>query len=111
MTLEQIEQRLEALQAEKDKLTAELEQLKAEEQSEEIKPWRAANCCLYYYVDTDGRIGASTEGAAIKDKERLEQGNYYRTEALAEQDAKELALRGVSVYSIQAELYHSVLPL
>lgn len=94
MTLNEIEQRLNALQAEKDKLTAELERLKAEEQSKETKPWRAKGDCLCYYVDTDNSTSAMAEGTHIKDTARFKCGNYYRTEALAEQDAKELALRG-----------------
>lgn len=94
MTINELEQRLSALQVEKDKLTAELERLKSEEEHKGVKPWRASGFCLYHYVDTDGRISASVEEADIKNTERFKFGNYYRTKALAEQDAKELALRG-----------------
>lgn len=67
MTLNEIEQRLNALQAEKDKLTAELEQLK---EVSTVLDWRGNFDDKRYYC-----------------------GNYYRTRELAEQDAKELALR------------------
>ena len=49
MTLEQIEQRLSALKSEQDKLTAELERLKAEKS--EVKPWRAGGYALYFYIN------------------------------------------------------------
>ena len=94
MTLEQIEQRLNALQAENDKLIAELERLKAEEQSKEVKPWRAEYRSKYYYVSDGGVIDCHLEDYDECDNILHSRGNYYRTEALAEQDAKELALRG-----------------
>ena len=47
MTLNEIEQRPDALQEEKDKLTAELERLKAEEEHKEVKPWRALSLRIY----------------------------------------------------------------
>ena len=94
MTINELEQRLSALQVEKDKLTAELERLKSEEEHKGVKPWRAKGDCLYYYVDTDNSTSAMVEDTHIKDTARFKCGNYYRTETLAEQDAKELALRG-----------------
>lgn len=94
MTINELEQRLSALQVEKDKLTAELERLKSEEEHKGVKPWRAKGDCLYYYVDTDNSTSAMVEDTHIKDTARFKCGNYYRTKALAEQDAKELALRG-----------------
>ena len=94
MTLNEIEQRLDALQAEKDKLTAELERLKSEEQSKEVKPWRAEYSSKYCYVSDGGVIDCHLDGRDECDNILYSRGNYYRTEALAEQDAKELALRG-----------------
>ena len=94
MTLNEIEQLLDALQAEKDKLTAELERLKAEEQSKEVKPWRAEYSSKYYYVSDGGVIDCHLDDRDECDNILYSRGNYYRTEALAEQDAKELALRG-----------------
>ena len=94
MTLNEIEQRLDALQAEKDKLTAELERLKAEEQSKEVKPWRADEESRYYAIDADGEILELGEHFGKDCNEMFSCGNYYRTRELAEQDAKELALRG-----------------
>lgn len=93
MTLEQIEQRLDALQAEKDKLTAELERLKAEEQSKEVKPWRAGEGDKYYYIDVINKVATTAEAYLRVDFDAYSCGNYYRTRELAEQDAKELALR------------------
>lgn len=94
MTLNEIEQRLEALQAEKDKLTAELERLKAEEAHKEVKPWRAASGDIYYGISSNGTPFWSWEDGTSLANIRYDNGNYYRTRELAEQDAKELALRG-----------------
>lgn len=94
MTLNEIEQRLEALQAEKDKLTQELERLKAEEESKEVKPWRAASGDIYYGISSNGTPFWVWEDGISLDNIRYDNGNYYRTRELAEQDAKELALRG-----------------
>ena len=95
MTLNEIEQRLDALQAEKDKLTAELERLKAEEAQEtQVKPWRAEHGENYYHITPCGNVLVDVEIFHLVDDNLFNYGNYYRTEALAEQDAKELALRG-----------------
>ena len=94
MTLNEIEQRLDALQAEKDKLAAELEQLKAEEQSKEVKPWRADEDGRYYAIYASGGILELGEDLSVDCDEIFSFGNYYRTRELAELDAKELALRG-----------------
>lgn len=94
MTLNEIEQRLDALQAEKDKLTAELERLKAEEQSKEVKPWRAGEGDKYYYIDIINKVATTAEAYLRVDFDAYSCGNYYRTKELAEQDAKELTLRG-----------------
>ena len=93
MTLNEIEQRLEALQAENDKLIAELERLKAEEQSKEVKPWRAEYSSVYHTILGNGMIHSYTESHDSADSQLFHLGNYYRTRELAEQDAKELALR------------------
>lgn len=92
MTLEQIEQRLSALKEEQDKLTAELERLKSEQA--EVKPWRADRYGCYFSLSMKGTIGDRCEHMADADNALFSCGNYYRTRALAEQDAKELALRG-----------------
>lgn len=92
MTLNEIEQRLTALKSEQDKLTQELEWLKAEQS--EVKPWRAEKNVGYCFVRDVGEIFSSPETGRESDYERYKIGNYYRTRELAEQDAKELALRG-----------------
>lgn len=92
MTLNEIEQRLDALQAEKDKLTAELERLKSEEA--QVKPWRAEHGENYYHITPCGNVLVDNEIFHLVDDNLFNYGNYYRTEALTEQDAKELALRG-----------------
>ena len=92
MTLNEIEQRLSALKSEQDKLTAELERLKAEKS--EVKPWRAASGDAYYGISSDGTTYWGCEDDSSLTNTRFDNGNYYRTKELAEQDAKELALRG-----------------
>ena len=92
MTLEQIEQRLSELKSEQDKLTAELERLKADKS--EVKPWRAEKNVGYCYVRDIGEICSTPETGRESDCDRYKIGNYYRTRELAEQDAKELSLRG-----------------
>lgn len=92
MTLNEIEQCLNALQAEKDKLTAELEQLKAEEA--QVKPWRAQYDTPYYVLDVCHEVSTVLDWRGNFDDKRYYCGNYYRTRELAEQDAKEIALRG-----------------
>ena len=92
MTLNELEQRLSALKEEHDKLTAELERLKAEKS--EVKPWRAECNAGYYMIQNNGDIVCFEETGFVIDTTRHEIGNYYRTRELAEQDAKELALRG-----------------
>ena len=94
MTLNEIEQRLNALQAEKDKLIAELERLKAEEEHKEVKPWRALPGGTYYSTNWIGETIIQKDIRGETNYFQYKRGNYYRTEALAEQDAKELALRG-----------------
>lgn len=94
MTLNEIEQRLDALQEEKDKLTAELERMKAEEERNKVKPWRAYEDGRYYAIDAVGAILELDEVFVADCDEMFSCGNYYRTRELAEQDAKELALRG-----------------
>lgn len=94
MTLNEIEQRLGALQAEKDKLTAELERLKAEEEHNKVKPWRADEDDRYYAIDADGEILELDEDFGEDCDKLFSCGNYYRTRELAEQDVKELTLRG-----------------
>ena len=58
-----------------------------------IKPWKANNNGTYYAVSSDGQPVSLCHDSYIHDR-RFEIGNYYRTSALAVQDAKELALRG-----------------
>lgn len=92
MTLNELEQRLTALKSEQDKLTAEAERLKAEQA--EVKPWRAEKGENYYHIGPRGNIFVDNEILHTIDDELYNIGNYYRTRELAEQDAKELALRG-----------------
>lgn len=92
MTLEQIEQRLSALKEEQDKLTAELAKLKSEQA--EVKPWRAEHNMPYWIIDTCNGVNVHSDWEDPNDDKRYSCGNYYRTNELAERDAKELALRG-----------------
>ena len=92
MTLNELEQRITALKSEQDKLTAELEKLKAEEA--QVKPWRADSLEVYFCIEANEHIGAYTDTGDAFDEKVYSIGNYYRTRELAEQDAKELALRG-----------------
>ena len=92
MTLNELEQRLTALKSEQDKLTAELEKLKAEQA--EVKPWRAENNGKFYFIDCYGKVFKINDDTSISGWKMHSIGNYYRTKELAEQDAKELALRG-----------------
>lgn len=94
MTLNELEQRLSALKSEQEKLTAELEKLKAKQV--EIMPWRADYNAPYYYIRENGMLtpGYHRDERDEVDNRLFRVGNYYRTRELAEQDAKELALRG-----------------
>ena len=82
-----LEQQLAAIQA-------EIEKLKAEEQSKEVKPWRAEHGENYYHITPCGNVLVDNEIFHLVDDNLFNYGNYYRTRELAEQDAKELALRG-----------------
>ena len=75
-------------------IQAEIEKLKAEEQSKEVKPWRADEDGRYYAIYAGGAILELGEDFSVDCDEIFSFGNYYRTRELAEQDAKELALRG-----------------
>lgn len=75
-------------------IQAEIEKLKAEEEHNKVKPWRADEDGRYYAIDADGEILELGEHFGVDCDEMFSCGNYYRTRELAEQDAKELALRG-----------------
>lgn len=86
MTLNELEQQLETIKS-------EIEKIKKEEMCKKIKPWRANNNGTYYAVSSGGELISLCDDDRTHDK-RFEFGNYYRTSSLAVQDAKELALRG-----------------
>ena len=92
MTINELEHELAALKEKQDKLSAELERLKVEEA--QVKPWRAEKNVGYCFVRDIGEIFSIPETGRESDYDRYKIGNYYRTRELAEQDAKELALRG-----------------
>ena len=92
MTLNEIEQRLSELKSEQDKLTAELERLKSEQA--QVKPWRAEENADCFYLNASGYVILEDDCRTDFDNKRFHIGNCYRTRGLAEQDAKELALRG-----------------
>lgn len=75
-------------------IQAEIEKLKAEEERNKVKPWRAEEDDRYYAIDADGAILELDEDFGEDCDGMFSCGNYYRTRELAEQDAKELALRG-----------------
>lgn len=95
MTRNEIKQRLDELKVELDNLADEMARIEAEEaERAEIKPWRAEKERLFYSLDIDGTVSEFADGYVDEDNRLLAIGNYYRTRKLAEQDAKELALRG-----------------
>lgn len=75
-------------------IQAEIEKLKAEEERNKVKPWRADEDGRYYAIYAGGAILELGEDFSVDCDEIFSFGNYYRTRELAEQDAKELALRG-----------------
>lgn len=75
-----------------NEISAEIERLKAAEA--EVKPWRAEIGNHYCLIKDNGATTHLTETGDAGDDDYYEIVNYYRTEELAEQDAKELALRG-----------------
>lgn len=87
MTLNELEQQVEFIKA-------EIEKLKAEGVHKDIKPWRAKYDEEYFALGANGHVVDICETADKWDCEHYSIGNYYRTCKLAEQDAKELALRG-----------------
>lgn len=87
-------ERIAKLEKELNDIMAEIKQLKSEEQSKEIKPWRAEYNSEYYYVTHRGTVDSYNDEITCVDNDVFRIGNYYRTKDLAEQDAKELALRG-----------------
>lgn len=92
MTIEQIEQRIDALKSEQDKLAAELERLKIEKS--EVKPWRAEKGEDYYAINDQGNSLRYHEIYDEFNDKIFAFGNYYRTRELAVQDSNDLALRG-----------------
>lgn len=86
--------RITALEQQLAAIQAEIEKLKAEEEHKKVKPWRADEESRYYAIDADGEILELGEHFGEDCNEMFSCGNYYRTRELAEQDAKELALRG-----------------
>lgn len=91
-TITEISLRLEELAEEQNKLLEELKLIEAGEQ--EIKPWRADSGSYYYDINSWGEVDYCSNFETDLDVKRHIFGNYYRTRELAEQDAKELALRG-----------------
>lgn len=92
MTLNELEQELAELKEKQDKLTAELERLKTEKS--EVKPWRALPGGTYYSINWIGETAMQKDIRGDVSPLQYKCGNYYRTKELAEQDAKDLALRG-----------------
>ena len=86
--------RITELEKQLDDIKSEIEKLKSEEAHKEVKPWRAEKNVGYCFVRDIGEICSTPETGRESDYDRYKIGNYYRTCELAEQDAKELALRG-----------------
>lgn len=84
--------RITELEKQLDDIKSEIEKLKAEEA--QVKPWRAEKNVGYCFIRDIGEICSTPETGRESDYDRYKIGNYYRTRELAEQDAKELALRG-----------------
>lgn len=86
MTIEELEQQIKVIQDEIDKL-------KSEQTKGGIKPWRGYMGEKYWYVYYSGEVFKETEKQLDYNNMAYSFGNYYRTEALAEQDRNEIALR------------------
>ena len=86
MTIEELEQKIKALQD-------EVEKLKSKQAKSEIEPWRADKNESYWYICTTGQCDETLEYQNKVDDVKYLFGNYYRTKELAEQDRNEIALR------------------
>ena len=86
MTIEELEQQINVLQDEVDKL-------KSKHTKSEIKPWRADKNESYWFISVIGEWCETNEYQNKVDDMRYSFGNYYRTKGLAEQDRNEIALR------------------
>ena len=92
MTIKELENHIRNLQTELEKLK-QAEKEKNKEEKNKLRPWRAGRGEFYYVIDEGGEVFELTDFQDNDDDNFYEYGNYYHTEELAEQDAKELKLR------------------
>ena len=92
MTIKELENHIRNLQTELEKLK-QAEKEKNKEEKNKLRPWRAGRGEFYYVIDEGGEVFELTDFQDNGDDSFYEYGNYYHTEELAEQDAKELKLR------------------
>ena len=92
MTIKELENQISNLQTELEKLK-QAEKEKKKEEKNKLRPWRAEEGCNYYYINSNGEVFSDVDGRFGIDDSQYTFGNYYHTEELAEQDAKELKLR------------------
>ena len=92
MTIKALENQISNLQTELEKLK-QAEKEKKKEEKNKLRPWRAGRGEFYYVIDEGGEVFELTDFQDNEDDNFYEYGNYYHTEELAEQDAKELKLR------------------
>lgn len=87
---------IQELEAKIKEFSLELEKLKKEEETKQIKPWKSGLGEQYYYVSHVGEclewFTHTNLNSDFNDR-CYDFGNYYRTKQLAKQDAKEQKLR------------------
>ena len=92
MTIKELENQISNLQTELEKLK-QTEKEKNKKEKNKLRPWRAEEGYNYYYINSNGEVFSDVDGRFGIDDSQYTFGNYYHTEELAEQDAKELKLR------------------
>lgn len=84
---------VQELEAKVKELNLEIEKLKKEEETRQTKPWKSEYEKEYWYVSPIGECLTYTNISSDFNDKSYDFGNYYRTEELAKQDAKEQKLR------------------
>lgn len=87
MTIQELEAKIKEFSLELEKLKKE------EEETKQTKPWKSEYGNAYWYVSPIGKSLTYTNIDTDFNTRSYDFGNYYRTEELAKQDAKEQRLR------------------
>lgn len=90
--LEELKQELEELKAKSKELQDLFDELQAEQQSEQLKRWRADENKYYWYMNTYGEVDSVEELKDRTDNGRYEIGNYYETREEAEKAEEKLKI-------------------